>query len=123
MSRQRNYGTETLFRHGDKVQDGRKKKPTGIATPKPAIQGEIVGPKINSNHMKLEDTFYHVFNVWDIDNQKYFDHDQTVELCRTLKLTHVKEIFKGSFNEFIEKYYDLDTTVNCSHFVKIADSQ
>lgn len=36
-----------------------------------AIQGEIVGPKIQKNPLELDKLDFYVFNIWDIDQQKY----------------------------------------------------
>lgn len=36
-----------------------------------AIQGEIIGPGIQSNRYKLDDIDLYVFNVWDIEERRY----------------------------------------------------
>ena len=38
-----------------------------------AIQGEICGPSIQGNKMGLEDHQLFIFNVWNIDEQKYYN--------------------------------------------------
>lgn len=37
-----------------------------------ALQGELMGPGIQGNRENFKDHDYFVFNVWDIDNQRYF---------------------------------------------------
>ena len=37
-----------------------------------AVQGELMGPKIQGNREKLSKGTFYVFEVWDIDNQCYF---------------------------------------------------
>jgi RNA ligase (TIGR02306 family) len=62
-----------------------------------AIQGEIVGPKINGNKLKLKDLDFRVFNIWDIDAQCYLPWDALTEITRTLNLPTVPVIFQGPF--------------------------
>lgn len=38
-----------------------------------AIQGELLGPKIQSNRYKLKEVELFVFSVWDIENQQYLE--------------------------------------------------
>ena len=60
-----------------------------------AIQGEIVGPKINGNRLKLRDIEYRVFNIWDIDEQYYLIWEEVEEITSKLNLNTVPVIFKG----------------------------
>jgi RNA ligase (TIGR02306 family) len=83
-----------------------------------AIQGEIIGPKISGNRMKLSSLSFKVFNIYDIDTGSYLDYDQVISICAELNLEKVLEIYKGIMNEefnsvkklleFVEtvKYYD-----------------
>lgn len=43
-----------------------------------ACQGEIVGPGIQKNRMGLKKLLFAVFDIWDIDNQRYFTPDERV---------------------------------------------
>lgn len=36
-----------------------------------AIQGELIGPKIQSNHEKVSQNEFHIFDVYDIQNHRY----------------------------------------------------
>lgn len=36
-----------------------------------ALQGELIGPNIQSNHEKVHDFEYHIFDVYNIDQQRY----------------------------------------------------
>lgn len=51
-----------------------------------AIQGEIVGPKIQGNPLQLKTRDFFVFNVYDIDERKYLDHSRMVDLCKMARL-------------------------------------
>lgn len=60
-----------------------------------AIQGEIVGPSINGNRLGLTYLDFRVFNIYDIENKKYYDWDKVEELCSLLKLNTVPVLYRG----------------------------
>lgn len=62
-----------------------------------AVQGEIVGPKINGNKLKLMAIDYRIFNIWDIDSQSYLSHDKVIAITDELGLNRVPEIYRGTF--------------------------
>lgn len=51
-----------------------------------AIQGEIIGPKIQNNPHKVVKNQLKIFNIWDIDNQKYFTCEERYEILKKLNL-------------------------------------
>jgi len=53
------------------------------------IQGEIVGPGIQSNPLKLSEFELFVYNVFNINEQKYLSY---VELCKYLALKKLKMV-------------------------------
>ncbi len=69
-----------------------------------AIQGEITGDGINKNPLNLQRNKYqlHIFNVWDIDNQKYFNISNSMNIVKELGLDFVKLILYGRFNSSLE---------------------
>lgn len=52
-----------------------------------ALQGELIGPGIQENRYGLTDHKYLVFNVWDIDNQQYFERDVMEDMIDGLGLS------------------------------------
>ena len=60
-----------------------------------AIQGELIGPKINGNKIGVSECQYYVFNIWNIDTQTYLLHDDVMRICEILKLNHVPIVFCG----------------------------
>lgn len=80
------------------------------------IQGEIVGPKINGNKLKLKEYDYRVFNIWDIDSQRYLTWERVVEITNELGLNCVPLIYKGVFKsewsvpELLKMANDLEYT-------------
>lgn len=77
-----------------------------------AIQAEICGPSIQANRMDFKDKKMKVFNVWDIDNQTYFDHDAAVAIAIFFGLEFVPVVWRGVFEfnsiqELMEKFKDV----------------
>lgn len=54
-----------------------------------AIQGEIIGLGIQGNQYKLDKQVLYVFDIYDIDNRRYFPPIQRREFCRANGLNHV----------------------------------
>lgn len=54
-----------------------------------AIQGEIIGPSIQSNKYKLEEQTFFVFDIYDIDEKRYLGSVERCELAEQLGLKHV----------------------------------
>lgn len=57
-----------------------------------AIQMEIVGPGIQKNKSNLSEKEIRVFDVYDIDSQKYFNYDDLAWFCRHHDLPQVKTL-------------------------------
>ena len=54
-----------------------------------AIQGELIGPKIQANHEKVTELQYYVFDVFNISEQRYLLPQERRDFCRTLDIPHV----------------------------------
>lgn len=79
-----------------------------------AIQGELCGPKMNNNRLKMDDIDYFVFNMYDIDNRLYLKHEDVVSISSELGLKMVTELYNGVFkNEYLE----------IDNLLKLADQQ
>ena len=63
--------------------------------PKLAFQGEIVGPGINSNRLKLNTLEFRVFNIFNLETHSYINADQMFEICSKLKLATVPLLYQG----------------------------
>lgn len=57
-----------------------------------AIQGELMGPGIQGNREDLKEHDFFVFDVWDIDEQRYYSPVGTKFFCDRLCLNHVPVI-------------------------------
>jgi ATP-dependent RNA circularization protein (DNA/RNA ligase family) len=54
-----------------------------------AIQGEIIGPRIQGNKYKRAQQEFYVFDIYDIDKQEYLRAAERIQLCQELGLLHV----------------------------------
>lgn len=66
-----------------------------------AIQGEIIGPKVNGNKMNLKSLDFEVFNIFDIDTQKYVGYEETTQICEILKLKQVPLLYSGIVDKLV----------------------
>ena len=75
-----NGGKESVYDQSDLAN----KVPVGYA-----IQGELIGPKIQANHEKVTELQYYVFDVFNISEQRYLLPQERRDFCRTLGIPHV----------------------------------
>lgn len=73
------------------------------------IQGEIAGPSIQKNSAQLTEVDLFVFDIWDIDKQKYVGMKTMFELCEKLELQTVPLIYMGTFNYVLDELINLAT--------------
>lgn len=73
-----------------------------------AIQGELVGPKINGNNLKLQDFDYYVYDIFDISNQKHFSPYEVIEFCDKNNIKKVPFICSKTIGEICKDsdFYD-----------------
>lgn len=55
----------------EKLEERLKELSEKIGVKNLALQGEFCGPSIQANKLKLSEQNFYVFNIFDIDNQKY----------------------------------------------------
>lgn len=78
-----------------------------------AIQGEIVGPKVNSNRLKLSELDYIVFDIYDIDEQHYLLYEDMITISNILELKTVPLLYKGNSNNI---------SVDLDYFLELANN-
>ena len=74
-----------------------------------AIQGEIIGPKIQKNKYNRDKLEFYVFSAYDIDKRKYYGFLEMAYLCYYLDLKHVPLIGWENLSEF-----DMDSIIEYS---------
>jgi len=72
-----------------------------------AIQGEVAGPGIQKNPLKLNELQFFAFNVLDIHGRRYLDCDEFLAFCRDLDIPTVPDIvtnleFTWNLEELLE---------------------
>ena len=60
-----------------------------------ALQGEIVGPKIQGNHYKLPIHRFYVFDIFGINSKKYFFKKDVIEFCHQNELDYVPIVYEN----------------------------
>ena len=66
-----------------------------------AIQGELMGPSIQGNREKLTKPEFFLFNIWDIDQQRYLTPIERTEIVETLGVKTVP-ILSTNFKVFTD---------------------
>lgn len=84
-----NGGKSSTYRQTDfwdaaRAYDIESKLPKGYA-----VQGELIGPRIQSNHEKVDKLEYYIFDVYDIENSRYLLPDERRKFCQINGLPHV----------------------------------
>lgn len=64
-------------------------------SPHLAVQGEIVGPGVQKNPLGLVESSWFAFNVYDIPQARYLDHDQAREFLGRVGLPSVDVLESG----------------------------
>ncbi len=59
---------------------------------------ECCGPKLNGNKLGLKELQIFVYDIWDIDAQKYIDCEKMILMCDQLRLLLPTPIYLGGFN-------------------------
>jgi RNA ligase (TIGR02306 family) len=72
-----------------------------------SIQAEVTGPGIQKNKLGRTELQLGVFDVFDIDNQRYFDYDDQVSFCKTYGLPRVKDYYVGIWKDEWKTLEDL----------------
>ncbi|KAM9994676.1 hypothetical protein ACTFIZ_007814 [Dictyostelium cf. discoideum] len=66
-----------------------------------ALQGEILGPKIQGNIYQLRKNYFKIFDIFLIDSQRYATNDERIEILNSLKLTpsdHMAPVISNNFS-------------------------
>ena len=90
-----NNGKESVYDQSDFwtmaiKADIENKLPEGYA-----VQGELIGPKIQANHEKVSTLEYYVFDVFDINSGAYLLPFERREFCEKYNIPHVPVVSKS----------------------------
>lgn len=81
------------------------------------VQGEVVGPGIQKNRLKLSEYDLYVFNIYDINTRRYLDFDEFILFCFKHKLKTVPVEYEIDGEELDAFPLTLET------FLKLADGE
>lgn len=70
-----------------------------------AVQGELCGPKIQGNKLKLSEYQFFAFKVWDIDNQRPLPLSEALAVCKQLHLDFVPILLNATGLKVTDKEY------------------
>lgn len=62
-----------------------------------ALQGEVHGEGIQGNHLGVKGVRFAAFNLFDIANHVYADHQTLEEFCKATGLPMVRTVWRGEF--------------------------
>lgn len=82
-----------------------------------AIQGEIIGPRIQGNKYKRAKQEFYVFDMYDIDEQRYLWPVERIKLAYQLELSHVPHlphILETSKLTGITPRFDLESVLDAA---------
>jgi len=77
-----------------------------------ALQGEVCGPGIQGNPMKLSELTFFVFQLRDVTNHVWFNWDRVKSICTTHGIPHVPEITRFMFGTTSPSIDDLQELAN-----------
>ena len=77
-----------------------------------AVQGELVGPGIQGNPYKFSEHRFFVYDIYDIEQQKYLLPHERQKLCKEIGLDHVPVILA---------IFKMDESVTIDDLLKIAE--
>lgn len=72
-----------------------------------AIQGELIGPRIQGNYEQVHKNEFHVFSIWDITRQQYVASDFRYHITNKMGLNHVPILYQAiTLKDFVGKVDD-----------------
>jgi len=87
-----------------------------------AIQGEIVGEGIQGNRHRVKGIDFYVFQIYDIDKQRFLDVDVCINICRELDIKYVPIVNKEIDEE--DNFQDINYWIKKSHhLIKLGEEE
>lgn len=83
---------------------------TALKLPNVAVQGELVGPSIKNNSLRFASDAPHefiVFQMFDIDQQRYVDPARVLAVCGQLRVPHVPLLGYFHLRDFASSMRDI----------------
>jgi len=84
-----------------------KKQPNSFA-----LQGEVCGPGIQKNPMKLDSLTFMVYQIRDVNKRVWFPWDFVKSFCESFKIPHVPEVARFTFSDNSPSMEELQEMAN-----------
>lgn len=81
-----------------------------------AVQGETLGPAIQSNREAFNDYEFYAFHIWDIDKQEYVDDAEFYEICEMMQINTAPAF---PIEKIFQKYDSLQDFLTASEIKSI----
>jgi RNA ligase (TIGR02306 family) len=81
-----------------------------------ALQGEVCGPGIQGNPMKLTELTFFAFLMKDVKYNRWFTWDSLKEFCKDYQIPHVEELARFKFTETYPTMDDLQEIANKARY-------
>jgi RNA ligase (TIGR02306 family) len=88
-----------------------------------AIQGEIIGPRVQGNKYKRATQEFYVFDIYDIDEKRYLWPMECVKLVRKLDLLHVPILPNVFANDKVNIFGVLGAPLTLERVLDAADGK
>lgn len=72
-----------------------------------AVQGEICGLGVQKNRLGLKEDELFVYNIWNIDEQRYCGYEEFKKICKELGLKTVRTLWEGTFNFTLDELVEI----------------
>lgn len=63
------------------------------------LQGEMCGPKVNGNKLKLTKFMWYIFTIYDIEERRYYTPDEIASFCKTNSFDYAPSITSFTVTE------------------------
>lgn len=83
-----------------------------------ALQGELVAPNIQQNHEKVNDIEFHLFDIFDIDEQKYLLPAERQRLAKINDIPHVTIIATDKLKNVVANNNGENIVQKCLDFAE-----
>jgi RNA ligase (TIGR02306 family) len=88
-----------------------KKQPNSFA-----LQGEVCGPGIQKNPMKLDSLTFMVYQIRDVNKHVWFPWDAVKSFCESFKIPHVPEVSRFTFSDNSPSIEELQEMANSTKY-------
>lgn len=75
-----------------------------------AIQGELIGPAIQSNIYNLKSPQWRIFSIWDIDIQRYLTYSERMQILKNMEIDTLHVPYLGQMK--LSNFKNLQEVIN-----------